>query len=126
MTDEQIELLPCLWCDRPGTFLCDGIIGCSPGASVAVDWRTITYFSCDAPMCALHIKRVGHLRFSRRKDGRRCESIDHCPLCAADGWERSARTHEMTAAEADDLRDRRRRQVNVERRRAAMKAGTHA
>ena len=66
MTGEQLELAvdntpDCLWCDRRSTHECDAPLGRSgerPG-----DFKM---YSCDAPMCSLHARRVGHLhiRFS--------------------------------------------------------------
>lgn len=84
----------CLWCDAPAVAWCDAVIGFKAVAAMrdahgaviglvtgsdekgeAVAW------TCDAPMCATHAKRVGHVC------GTDTDTIDRCLYHAAFGAE---------------------------------------
>lgn len=80
----------CLWCDRPGDYLCDHAIGrvrpdaeqlelaaANPphGGHSLDSLAPIT--TCDAPMCRRHAYQVGHI-CKRGGKGKGCDSIDMC------------------------------------------------
>ena len=65
----------CLFCGKPATLLCDGIIGWDADE----DARGI--FTCDAPMCRECATWHGNIFFSGKAGG--METRDYCPLCQA-------------------------------------------
>lgn len=113
MTDEQLELpvdVLCLWCDRPAAFECDAPIGRRRG----IPPTSLEVYGCDAPMCAHHRRRIGHIRFSGRRDGSRGDSIDHCPYHARPGIPADI-DRNMTAESAAAYRAELRRHVALDR-----------
>lgn len=67
MNETVAVAVACMWCDKPGVYLCD--------------YRTADGKSCSAPFCAAHRYRAGGgIACSRGKGGGgRLFSIDYCP-----------------------------------------------
>jgi hypothetical protein len=81
----------CMWCSEPAIRYCDAPIGfiargCHRDKNGAITLlagsdETGDYgmHTCDAPMCAKHVKQIGHI------SGKNPESIDRCPYHVAHG-----------------------------------------
>ncbi|XWJ90312.1 hypothetical protein ACRARH_26065 [Phytobacter ursingii] len=70
----------CLFCGKPATLLCDGIIGWDADEDEnhhLSNPRAI--FTCDAPMCSECGTWHGNIFFSGKAGG--METRDYCPLC---------------------------------------------
>ena len=64
----------CLWCEREAVVFCDYVFGQekqNPGQYFSI---TDPIHTCDAPVCAMHAKRVGFIC-----GGGELETIDRCP-----------------------------------------------
>ncbi len=81
----------CLFCDQAATIFCDEPIAMVAGGVAldkykrpykvsTMDAMLSTSYTCDAPCCETHAKRVGHI--CTRGEG--CESIDQCAGCERD------------------------------------------
>ena len=109
----------CMWCDSPATRYCDAVIGveaitASRGHRGAVTARLTSLdaqqWTCDAPMCDDHARRVGHIC------GAEPDSIDHCPHHVVAKRERMA-----ALMMASDEAQARRREIHAGIRRARLR-----
>lgn len=116
----------CMWCDEPSVLLCDAVIGFEAVAAIRDAHGKVTglmtgtnpsgecvAWTCDAPMCRAHAKRVGHVC------GSAPDSIDRCPYHAA-SEEHGMDKLVMFEHEAEQ----RRRDVHAEIRRRRMRHNT--
>lgn len=74
--------MPCLFCGKPATLLCDGLIGFD--ADEDENGRMMNcrgMFTCDAPMCQDCATWHGNIFFSGKAGG--METKDYCPQCEA-------------------------------------------
>ncbi len=72
----------CLFCGKPATLLCDGLIGWDADEDERGLLCNIRgMFTCDAPMCADCGTWHGNIFFSGKAGG--METRDYCPLCQA-------------------------------------------
>lgn len=95
----------CIVCGAPATRLCDFLIGGQLGGHASYRGKEYPVydldgpsFTCDAPLCDAHARRVG-VRFVCGKDGQH-DVIEHCPI--HDGAEADCRP--MTFEEAEAIR----------------------
>lgn len=72
----------CLFCGKPATLYCDGIIGWDADEDENHHLSNARgIFTCDAPMCADCGTWHGNIFFSGKAGG--METRDYCPLCQA-------------------------------------------
>lgn len=96
----------CMWCDKDAVAYCDAVIGFEAISADRNDKGRVEHlltgvgakmWTCDAPMCADHGKRVGFI------SGSDPDSIDHCPY-HCEHTERDMDTQVILPSEAEQRR----------------------
>lgn len=76
---------PCLFCGGAADLLCDGYLGWGltmDGERRCIDIRKP--YTCDAPLCSTCVANRGSIHGTHH-GMKWFDTIDHCPLCLADG-----------------------------------------
>lgn len=72
--------MECLWCENEAEHLCDYMLGHVVNADGVIEDLKAPHFTCDAPMCGEHRRKIGHVCGTLEPP--HADTIDHCPAHA--------------------------------------------